>query len=139
MARFDPVPDLAVDDQVDETYVDAVTKMLNYMGIGGANIVSSATIAISSRYGPRPPWHDIQLLVRGPTISDLECTFRERWEDPTPLDHRNPWRRAIRVFVGQPRRPDALPRQDAAPAPCGTHAVQVVRTYPAKRPARYAK
>jgi len=98
------------------------------------HVGDTQAIAISSRYGPRPPWHDIQLLVRGPAISDLECTFRERWEDPTPLDHRNPWRRAIRAFVGQPRRPDALPRQNAAPAPCGTHAVQVVRTYPAKRP-----
>ena len=64
MARFDPVPDLAVDDQVDETYVDAVTKMLNYMGIGGANIVSSATIAISSRY------HVITGTTTIDTISD---------------------------------------------------------------------
>ena len=91
-------------------------------------------IDIAARYGPRPPWHDVQLEVHGPAIGDLAYTFRERWDDPTPLDHRNPWRRVIRRFVGQRRRPDPLPPERDAPAPCGTHAVQVVRTYPAKRP-----
>ena len=91
-------------------------------------------IDIAASYGPRPPWHDVQLEVRGPAIGDLEHTFRERWEDPTPLDHRNPWRRAMRRAVGQPRRPDPLPPEREDPAPCGTHAVQVVRTYPTKRP-----
>jgi phosphatidylserine/phosphatidylglycerophosphate/cardiolipin synthase-like enzyme len=91
-------------------------------------------IAISARYGPRPPWHDVQLAVRGPALGDLEHTFRERWDDPTPLDHRNPWRRAIRHFVGQRRRPDPLPPAREDPSPQGRHAVQVVRTYPAKRP-----
>jgi phosphatidylserine/phosphatidylglycerophosphate/cardiolipin synthase-like enzyme len=91
-------------------------------------------IAIAASYGPRPPWHDVQLEVRGPAIGDLEHTFRERWEDPTPLDHRNPWRRAIRRFAGQQRRPDPLPPERDDPAACGMHAVQVVRTYPAKRP-----
>lgn len=76
----------------------------------------------------------MQLEVRGPAIGDLEHTFRERWEDPTPLDHRNPWRRAIRRVVGQRRRPDPLPPERDDPTPCGTHPVQVVRTYPAKRP-----
>ena len=61
-------------------------------------------------------------------------TFRERWEDPTPLDHRNPLRgRAA------PRHRRAAPTRSAAagapdPPPVGTHAVQVLRTYPAKRP-----
>jgi phosphatidylserine/phosphatidylglycerophosphate/cardiolipin synthase-like enzyme len=53
-------------------------------------------VDIAASYGLRPPWHDVQLEVRGPAIGDLEHTFRERWEDPTPLDHRNPWRRAPR-------------------------------------------
>ncbi len=26
----------------------------------------------------------------GPAVGDLAYTFRERWDDPTPLDHRNP-------------------------------------------------
>jgi phosphatidylserine/phosphatidylglycerophosphate/cardiolipin synthase-like enzyme len=91
-------------------------------------------VEIASRYGARPPWHDVQLAVNGPAIADLEHTFRERWDDPTPLDHRNPWRMAIRRVTGQPRRPDPLPFGPSDPAPCGTQAVQVLRTYPAKRP-----
>ena len=91
-------------------------------------------IEIDDRYGPRPPWHDAQLEVRGPAVGALADTFRERWEDPTPLDHRNPWRLALRVVTRQPRRPDPLPPPRPDPAPCGSHAVQVLRTYPAKRP-----
>src|SRR2546429_75876 len=48
-------------------------------------------IELDPRYGTRPAWHDIQLEVRGPAVGDLDETFRERWSDPTPLDHRNPW------------------------------------------------
>ena len=33
-------------------------------------------------YGNRPPWHDVQLQVRGPVVGDIETVFRERWEDP---------------------------------------------------------
>ncbi|OLB78121.1 MAG: phospholipase [Actinobacteria bacterium 13_2_20CM_2_71_6] len=50
------------------------------------------SIRMSPRYGDRPPWHDIQLAIRGPAVGD-----------PDP-----------------PRR--------------GTHAVQVLRTYPYRRP-----
>lgn len=91
-------------------------------------------IELDSRYGPRPPWHDIQLEVRGPAVADLAWTFRERWEDPTPLDHRNPWRAVMTRLSGEPRRPDPLPPMPADPAPAGHHALQVLRTYPAKRP-----
>src|SRR5262249_39299009 len=38
------------------------------------------------RYGSRPPWHDVQLLVRGPAVADISWTFRERWQDPTALE-----------------------------------------------------
>jgi phosphatidylserine/phosphatidylglycerophosphate/cardiolipin synthase-like enzyme len=86
------------------------------------------------RYGPRPPWHDIQLEVRGPAVADLAYTFRERWEDRTPLDHRNPWRARITRQIGQPRHPSPLQEPLDPPAPAGPHAVQVLRTYPAKRP-----
>ena len=91
-------------------------------------------VELAASYGQRPPWHDVQLEVRGPAIGNLAYTFRERWDDPTPLDHRNPWRREIRRATGQRRRPDPLPPERDDPPPCGTHAVQVVRTYPAKRP-----
>ena len=59
---------------------------------------------LDRRYGPQPAWHDVQLEVRGPAIGDLEETFRERWMDPTPLDHQNPWRARIRRLAGQSRR-----------------------------------
>ena len=67
---------------------------------------SSSTTATATE----PPWHDVQLEVRGPAVGDLEHTFRERWEDPTPLDHRNPWRIAAR----QAHAPAASPRSAAA-------------------------
>jgi phosphatidylserine/phosphatidylglycerophosphate/cardiolipin synthase-like enzyme len=92
-------------------------------------------IELDERYGPHPPWHDIQLQVRGPAVGDLAYTFRERWEDPTPLDHRAPWRVALRKVAREPRHPDPLPAMPTDPTPCGDHAVQVLRTYPAKRPA----
>jgi phosphatidylserine/phosphatidylglycerophosphate/cardiolipin synthase-like enzyme len=91
-------------------------------------------IDLDRRYGPRPPWHDVELEVRGPAVGDLEHTFRERWDDPTPLDHHNPLRLALRRIAGEPRHPAPLPATGSDPAPCGPHAVQVLRTYPAKRP-----
>jgi phosphatidylserine/phosphatidylglycerophosphate/cardiolipin synthase-like enzyme len=92
-------------------------------------------VAMDERYGERPPWHDVQLEIRGPAVGDLTVTFRERWEDPTPLDHRNPWRARLTRRVDQPRHPSPLPPMLRDPAPAGPHAVQVLRTYPAKRPA----
>ena len=35
-------------------------------------------------YGVRPPWHDVQLEIRGPAVGDVEAVFRERWSDPAP-------------------------------------------------------
>ena len=86
-------------------------------------------------FGPRPPWHDIQAEVHGPAVADLVETFRERWNDQTPLE-----RAHLRLggITGRATReqglPDPLPPYGASPAETGTHAVQVLRTYPAKRP-----
>ena len=91
-------------------------------------------VRMDDRYGDTPPWHDAQLEVRGPAIGDLATTFRERWDDPTPLDHRNPWRAHIASVAREPRRPDPLPPLPSVPAQAGPHAVQVLRTYPSKRP-----
>ena len=91
-------------------------------------------VEMNPRYGQQPPWHDLQLEIRGPAVGDLAHTFRERWSDPTPFDHRNPARIAVRRITGQPRRPDPLPPVRSDPPPAGTVSVQVLRTYPAKRP-----
>src|SRR3954447_1948554 len=91
-------------------------------------------VVLNEAFGPNPPWHDVQAQVEGPAVAALSDTFRERWEDPTPLDHRNPVRRVIRKFTRQPRHPDPMPPRPTEPAPAGTHAVQVLRTYPTKRP-----
>ena len=47
-------------------------------------------VQMSSRYGERPPWHDVQLQVRGPVVGALDTTFRERWTARAPLDLFNP-------------------------------------------------
>ncbi len=92
-------------------------------------------IELDPRYGARPAWHDAQLEIRGPAIADLGHTFRERWDDPMPLDHRVPWRIALRRVAREPRRPRPLPDEQPRQAAGGNHAVQVLRTYPAKHPA----
>ena len=85
-------------------------------------------------YGPRPPWHDIQAEVRGPAVHDLEHTFRERWYGSSMLDIPSPLRQLydrayhIGAMTGRPL-PEPAP-DDGAPR--GTHAVQVLRTYPAR-------
>jgi phosphatidylserine/phosphatidylglycerophosphate/cardiolipin synthase-like enzyme len=91
-------------------------------------------IDLGPKYGDRPPWHDVQSEIRGPAIGDLSRTFRERWDDPTPLDHRNPWRARIARLAREPRRPSPLPPAPAVPGTAGPHSVQVLRTYPRKRP-----
>ncbi len=84
-------------------------------------------------YGSRPPWHDIQVLVRGPAVGDVETVFRERWDDPAPLT-RNPFHHLRdRLQRADPKK-RRLPAQLPDPAPCGTHAVQLLRTYPSRRP-----
>jgi phosphatidylserine/phosphatidylglycerophosphate/cardiolipin synthase-like enzyme len=86
-------------------------------------------------YGGRPPWHDVQAVVRGPAIGDLEFSFRERWNDPTPLaDERTPWQRWITKRAEQPTAPRPMPPQPPDPPAAGGHSVQVLRTYPHNEP-----
>jgi phosphatidylserine/phosphatidylglycerophosphate/cardiolipin synthase-like enzyme len=89
---------------------------------------------LDDSYGERPPWHDIQVMVRGPAVGDLDHTFRERWNDTTPPEgRRGPIRAALSRAADQPASRDMLPDAVADPPPAGNVAVQVLRTYPAMR------
>jgi phosphatidylserine/phosphatidylglycerophosphate/cardiolipin synthase-like enzyme len=35
-------------------------------------------ISMSSVYGPRPPWHDVQAAIRGPAVAQVDDVFRQR-------------------------------------------------------------
>jgi phosphatidylserine/phosphatidylglycerophosphate/cardiolipin synthase-like enzyme len=87
-----------------------------------------------SVYGDRPPWHDLQVEIRGPAVHDLEHCFRERWYGSSVLDVpsvvRQLYDRAYHasamtgVPLPEPAEDDLRPR--------GTQQVQVLRTYPAR-------
>jgi phosphatidylserine/phosphatidylglycerophosphate/cardiolipin synthase-like enzyme len=85
-------------------------------------------------YGPRPPWHDIQAEVRGPAVHDLEHTFRERWYGSSVLDLPSPVRQLYdRAYHMGAMTSRPLPEPTAHDeTQRGTHAVQVLRTYPAR-------
>ena len=85
-------------------------------------------------YGPRPPWHDIQAEVRGPAVHDLEHTFRERWYGSSILDVSSPVRQLYdRAYHIGAMTSLPLPEPLAADETRrGSHAVQVLRTYPAR-------
>ncbi len=85
-------------------------------------------------YGPQPAWHEVQLEVRGPAAGDLAWTFRERWHDPQPLDKPTPLRALRRRLARQPEEHEPLPVPAVDVAGDGPHLVQVLRTYPARRP-----
>ena len=70
---------------------------------------------MSPAYGDRPPWHDVQLEVRGPAVGMLDAVFRERWEDPQPLDLRTPIARIRDAAEGADLRADPLPAAAAGP------------------------
>jgi phosphatidylserine/phosphatidylglycerophosphate/cardiolipin synthase-like enzyme len=80
-------------------------------------------------YGPRPPWHDVQLCLTGPVVGDVETVFRERWDDPQRIS-RSPLRWAADEVRRDRITPTALPPQLPDPAPTGLHPVQLLRTYP---------
>ena len=80
-------------------------------------------------YGHHPPWHDLQVAIRGPAVGDVEATFRERWDDPTPLS-RSPLRRLRSLLLREDTKADPLPPQSPDPARRGRHMVQLLRTYP---------
>ncbi len=80
----------------------------------------------AAAYGPRPPWHDVQLAIHGPAVGDVEATFRERWEDPAPLS-RSPLGRLRELLHHEDTTADPLPhswttRSPAAHTPCSYYA-----------------
>jgi phosphatidylserine/phosphatidylglycerophosphate/cardiolipin synthase-like enzyme len=86
-----------------------------------------------SGYGERPPWHDVQASVRGPAVADIEQTFRERWYGSTVLDLSSPMRMLIdRAYHAGKLVGRDLPETRPEPGSAGPHAVQVLRTYPAR-------
>ena len=89
---------------------------------------------MDERYGRRPPWHDAMVELRGPAVSHVLDVFSERWDDPTPVDHRNPVRALLHRAARMPRHPEPLPQRWDPPPEAGPHQVQILRTYPAKRP-----
>ena len=90
---------------------------------------------LDEQYGSRPPWHDAMVEIRGPAVSQVLDVFAERWDDPTPVDHRNPYRALLHRLAHMPRHPEPLPKRWDPPPHIGDHLGQVLRTYPAKRPA----
>ena len=91
-------------------------------------------IAMASAYGKNPPWHDVQLALRGPVVGALDLTFRERWTDKVPLDQHGPISTIEDKLRGADLHADKLPPQPPDPPECGPHDIQVLRTYPAMRP-----
>jgi len=88
-----------------------------------------------ARYGDRPPWHDVQIRVEAPAVRQISWTFRERWLDPNPLDRPTPARAIRHALSRKPPERGTLADPGRSPSPRGTHAVQVLRTYPARRAA----
>jgi phosphatidylserine/phosphatidylglycerophosphate/cardiolipin synthase-like enzyme len=90
---------------------------------------------MSPLYGPTPPWHDVQVAIKGPAVGDLDFMFRERWADPSPLS-RDPIGVLHDVLRRTDRRASILPPMAPDPPVAGTHSVQVLRTY-GRRPRGY--
>ena len=84
---------------------------------------------MADAYGPTPPWHDVQVAVRGPGVGDVERSFRERWNDPALLSH-NPFRLARGLLSGEDLHADRTSPQMPDPSPRGSQIVQILRTYP---------
>ena len=96
-------------------------------------------IAMPQAFGPRPAWHDVHVAIEGPAVFDVETTFRERWEDTTPLTL-NPGRLLSSLAQREPLVPRPLAEQappPPSPAEGATEAVQILRTYPAILPKGY--
>jgi phosphatidylserine/phosphatidylglycerophosphate/cardiolipin synthase-like enzyme len=92
------------------------------------------SLPMAGAYGANPPWHDVQLQLRGPTVHVLDTVFRERWDDPNSPDEDHPLAWIHDKLHRTRMHADPLPPQLPVPPECGPHVVQNLRTYPAIRP-----
>lgn len=92
------------------------------------------SVHMSPRYGQRPPWHDIQMEVRGPAVADLETVFRERWHEPDHIDGGRLTNRVRDRFRHIRLDAAPLPAPQPPPEPSGEQHLQVLRTYPKIQP-----
>jgi phosphatidylserine/phosphatidylglycerophosphate/cardiolipin synthase-like enzyme len=90
--------------------------------------------SMAAAYGPRPPWHDVQLQLRGPVVGVLDTIFRQRWYDPHGPDTDHPLAWVHDKLSSSRMNAEPLPGQPAIPPECGTLLVQTLRTYPKIRP-----
>ena len=88
-------------------------------------------LPMAKAYGPTPPWHDVQLMIRGPAVGVLDTVFRERWDDPNSPDEDHPIAWIHDKLHHTRMHADPLPPQLPPPPECGPHIVQNLRTYPA--------
>jgi phosphatidylserine/phosphatidylglycerophosphate/cardiolipin synthase-like enzyme len=84
-------------------------------------------------YGPNPALHDVHLELQGPAVREAEETFRERWQNPAAVS-RLPWHVVADRIHRLPRTASPLSPAWPAPPAAGTCAVQLLRTYPSRRP-----
>ncbi len=79
----------------------------------------------------------MHVQLHGPVVREIDEVFRERWDEPAPLT-RLPWQTLYETLYDRvrrlPRSAPPLPLTPPAPARAGTCTVQVLRTYPARRP-----
>jgi phosphatidylserine/phosphatidylglycerophosphate/cardiolipin synthase-like enzyme len=92
------------------------------------------SVPMAPVYGDHPPWHDAQVEVRGPAVGMFDTVFRERWNDPRPLDLYSPVAWIRDRLARADLTADSLPDQGPDPAPAGEMSVQALRTYPSTRP-----
>ena len=93
-------------------------------------------LPMARRYGEHPPWHDVQLEVRGPAVGRAGHRLPRAVGRPAPAGPAQPDRLARErpARRGPDRRTRCPPSRPTRP-PAGPHAVQVLRTYPRSRPA----